>query len=88
MIKKYETIPIIDGAGIYALEKVLWYYEDGSPMSSPSTSMQYFASAFGNNFILDTNGHGALGQNYHILYKSQVIDNNNGLFIPCCIKYI
>ena len=89
MIGLDEAVPIIDGGGTLALEKVLWYYSNGSPMSSSQSSMQYFAAAFGNNFILDTNGHGALGSNYHILYKSQILNTQylSGLYMHLCIKY-
>ena len=87
LIKKYEPIAVIDGGGTLALEKVLWYYYDGSPMSSSQSSIQYFAAAFGNNFYLDTHGHGAMGSGSKVLYKSQVLNNNTGLFVRICIKY-
>lgn len=87
MIGKNEVVPIVDGGGTLALEKVLWYLSNGEPMGSSESSMQYFASAFGNNFILDTHGHGALGSGYHILYKSQILNTHEGFYIPLYIKY-
>ena len=89
MIGMNEAVPVIDGGGTLALEKVLWYLSNGQPMSSSQSSMQYFAAAFGNNFILDTHGHGSLGSGYNILYKSQILNtqNGSGLYVALCIKY-
>lgn len=84
-----EAVPVIDGGGTLALEKVLWYLSDGSPMSSSSSSIQYFAAAFGNNFYLDSHGHGGIGSGSQVLYKSQILNTQylSGLYVALCIKY-